>query len=187
MMRVEHQVRILLILVTIFKAGGSSVLFARRHSNSVCSLNAVVSTDPVSDSCQFESSIPNSSRLKHFLHFGETACVVVLRNCQPQTCYAIADWTASIPTDNSVCVDRTLPTSIFSNVSFQHASFSWNRGGVQFEPSGDSETVVFSYSTHTCADFYACRGRVEQQLCSTATASVSGVQVAPLGCHSLSQ
>eukprot|EP01114_Cavostelium_apophysatum_P022939 TRINITY_DN8475_c0_g1_i1.p1 TRINITY_DN8475_c0_g1~~TRINITY_DN8475_c0_g1_i1.p1 ORF type:complete len:190 (-),score=22.16 TRINITY_DN8475_c0_g1_i1:136-705(-) len=111
------------------------------------------------------------------MHFGESNCSVVIRNCKKKVCFFIADKTLSIQTDE---VERDLPTSFFSEVSFLGAEFTWTKKGIQFTPT--EETVTFRYSTLSCDSFYRIRGSIYPQLCSRPIKAISNI-AEKIGCY----
>ena len=54
------------------------------------------------------------------------------------------------------------------------SNLRWGAAGFSFDADGGGD-VTLQYSTHTCASFYAYRGRVERQLCQVSSPHQRGL------------
>jgi len=112
---------------------------------------------------------------------GESNCTVELTGCKPGLCYSFQD-VSYLETpmdaqmyrlcDDNLCQYRGNTSaqppeyySVFQDIrAAEGASQSYfSRDGFSF--SAEAPTVWLRYSTHTCADYFATRGRAERQLC----------------------
>jgi len=131
-------------------------------------------------------------------------CTVRLSGCKSNLCYSFQDFGNVItpmdpsfyPTcDASRCtyygnttVQPPAYYSVFSDITATQgvSAAYFNSYGFSFTPS--FSTVTLQYSTHTCADYYALRGRKEQQFCRTPVEVLTIVAVEfaaslPCGCE----
>ena len=91
--------------------------------------------------------------------FGESNCHITLKNCHEETCYTTFDLTSLQPVD-----DPPASSSIFHSLNVTGAKMKWTSKGLGFEPT--QSTVTISYSTVSCAAFYALRGGAFPQDCA---------------------
>mmetsp|Transcript_4156 Transcript_4156/g.8547 ORF Transcript_4156/g.8547 Transcript_4156/m.8547 type:complete len:201 (-) Transcript_4156:384-986(-) len=137
-------------------------VFPNRQARNPCSLVGVREGGPLRNNCKLRSLLGTGERGWNQVRFGERNCTISLKNCVSDLCYSTRDVTFLIEQDP---IPRPLPSSIFSNVEILSGadSLKFTKDGFSFKPTGSS--VDLRYSTYTCGEFYAYRGRVEEQLC----------------------
>jgi len=115
------------------------------------------------NNCKLRSLLGTGSRGWNKVRFGERNCTINLKNCVSDLCYAARDVTYLLAQDP---ISRPLPSSVFSYVAIESGadSLKFTKDGFSFKPT--SPSVRLTYSTYTCGEFYAYRGREEQQLCA---------------------
>eukprot|EP00976_Prorocentrum_cordatum_P069096 1179408-Prorocentrum_minimum.AAC.3 len=136
--------------------------FPNRHAWNPCSLVGVHAGGPLKNNCKLRSLLGTGVKGWNQLRFGERNCIINLKNCVSDLCYSTRDVTFLLEQDP---ISRPLPSSIFSNVEIVSGADNLNftKDGFSFKPT--DRTVKLRYSTYTCGEFYAYRGRVEEQLC----------------------
>jgi len=137
-------------------------VFPNRNAWNPCSLVGVHDGGALKNNCKLRSLLGTGERGWNQVRFGERNCTISLKNCVSGLFYATRDVTFLIEQDP---IPRPLPSSIFSSVEIVSGADSLNftKDGFSFKPTGSN--VQLKYSTYTCGEFYAYRGRVQEQLC----------------------
>ena len=142
-----------------------ALVFPTRNAINSCSLVAAsTSKIKLSNFCHFDSTAGGEGpdgRL--YMRFGETDCVVTLKNCIPGKCYFVMEDAAPNIEENVVAPGQR--TSFLQNVSADPstATLVHTPRGFAFKPKTNSVTLY--YSTATCGAFYKSRSRVGKQIC----------------------
>jgi len=175
--------RLLQLVITVSLWGLRNGALLSRSATTPCTLTA-----HPTEACQL-SSDPTAlgypdmdiKRGRVPMLLGESNCTVDLLDCMPGLCYSFQNIgyleTPLDPQVFRVCDSdycqyegnaNTQPPSFYSvfadikAISGAKSSY-FSREGFSF--TSDARTVRIQYSSHTCADYYALRGRAEMQLC----------------------
>eukprot|EP00899_Mesostigma_viride_P019063 jgi/Mesvir1/27158/Mv20822-RA.1 len=150
---------------------GRGLRLGCRYARNSCSLSTRDDGDILEKSCKLRSEHGHAGGL-YRLMFGETNCTFTLEDCVSDVCYSFRDGTQNLPQDQ---IPRPLPSSFFSSIQVVSGASSakWTRDGFAFKATDDK--VVLQYSTHTCAAFYAYRGREPLQLCTEPILAITQV------------
>uniref|UniRef100_A0A061S0V8 Uncharacterized protein n=1 Tax=Tetraselmis sp. GSL018 TaxID=582737 RepID=A0A061S0V8_9CHLO len=155
--------------------------FPNRYGTSRCTL-----APHPKEACQLTSNHTSATKQgagegRVEVTFGEKNCTVRLEGCKQGLCYSFQDASDLLaPTDPEtypLCDDSgchyvstgAAPSGVSRGVFASIAAVSGaaeavsSRHGFAFRAS--SPSVVLRYTTHTCAAYYARRGRQERQLC----------------------
>lgn len=170
------------LLSLLGSAASGSGLPDRHAAVNPCSLYGT-------DSCGIESylGVGTASGLAGALMLpGEIDCVVALHGCRNDKCYSFRDATAVHTQQQQQQQDpfavAAASQGFFKQLTAVNGTRSARRGGdgsFAFK-ADDSGLVVLRYSTQTCNDFYATRGRIGVQDCRAPTEVVTPLHTGSL-------
>ena len=149
-----------------------------RSAGGGCSLRARARGGPAERSCVLESALGSDAQGRLLLAHGERNCTVALRGCKA-LCYGALD---AAHLGSGFVADaapaRRGGRSFFSELAVESGGDLrvWGGDGFSFDAAGSGADVVLRYSTHTCAAYYAGRGREEAPRCGAPKAALTPLQ-----------
>eukprot|EP00277_Geminigera_cryophila_P023379 CAMPEP_0179473966 /NCGR_PEP_ID=MMETSP0799-20121207/53537_1 /TAXON_ID=46947 /ORGANISM="Geminigera cryophila, Strain CCMP2564" /LENGTH=215 /DNA_ID=CAMNT_0021282787 /DNA_START=38 /DNA_END=685 /DNA_ORIENTATION=+ len=153
----------------IVPATASTLIAGRHKTDRECSLQTVEGDDiaPM-EYCSFLPGLGENRHKRVLIQFGESNCKFTLRNCVPNYCYVIRDFSGLLPRDVDIDAlenyrDLTGNFGVFKNATVQGAEHLLTSEGLFFAPQVSDVTIT--YTTKTCAAFYSKHGREWPQLC----------------------